>query len=165
LWRLRIHLCFPGRWFGFRELGKNNPSIKELSIHSFYSFRCFFSCSIPYKAKPLRKTSDTVCHNSSCNWKRNGNIKIHSTKRMDTEGRKTIPCITSPNFAKASLSPSVVVRLLNPETKRFGEGSAWGRGAGGFGGAKAEMENMRRKPDLAAAAAISAAAGIRLPRD
>jgi hypothetical protein len=52
-----------------------------------------------------------------------------------------------------------------PETKRFGEGSAWGRGAGGFGGAKAEIENMRRKPDLAAAAAISAAAGIRVPRD
>jgi len=56
-----------------------------------------------------------------------------------------------------------VVRLLNPETKRFGEGSAWGRGAGGFGGAKAEMENMRRKPDLAAAAAIAAAAGGSIP--
>ena len=54
---------------------------------------------------------------------------------------------------------------IAPETKRLGEGSAWGRGAGGFGGAKAEMENMRRKPDLAAAAAIAAAAGIRVPRD
>lgn len=51
-----------------------------------------------------------------------------------------------------------MVRLLNPETKRFGEGSAWGRGTGGFGGAKADMENMRRKPDLATAAAIAAAA-------
>jgi len=27
------------------------------------------------------------------------------------------------------------------------------------------MENMRRKPDLAAAAAIAAAAGIRVPKD
>jgi len=52
---------------------------------------------------------------------------------------------------------------LQAETKRLGEGSAWGRGAGDFGGAKAEMENLRRKPDLAAAAAI--AAGIRVPRD
>lgn len=44
-----------------------------------------------------------------------------------------------------------------PETKRLGEGSAWGRGVAGLGGAKAETENMRRNPDLAAAAAISAA--------
>jgi hypothetical protein len=50
------------------------------------------------------------------------------------------------------------------------EGSAFGGGVGGFGGAKAgienmrglgvansEMENMRRSPDLATAAAIAAA--------
>lgn len=62
--------------------------------------------------------------------------------------------------------------MLNPETKRLGEGSAFGGGVGGLGGAKAEMENMRvfgvaksamenmrRSPDLAATAAIAAAAG------
>lgn len=62
--------------------------------------------------------------------------------------------------------------MLNPDTKRLGEGSAFGGGVGGFGGEKAEMENMRvlgvgksamenmrRSPDLAATAAIAAAAG------
>lgn len=50
-----------------------------------------------------------------------------------------------------------------PETKRLGDGSALGRAAGAFGGAKAETENMRRNPDLATAAAI--AAGNLVPRD
>jgi hypothetical protein len=45
-----------------------------------------------------------------------------------------------------------------PETKRLGEGSAWGRGTDGLGGLKADTENMRRKPDLATAAAIATAA-------
>ena len=61
-------------------------------------------------------------------------------------------------------------RGVVPETKRLGEGSAFGGGVGGFCGAKAgmeymrafgaansEMENMRRSPDLATAAAIAAA--------
>lgn len=45
--------------------------------------------------------------------------------------------------------------------KRLGEGSAFGGGVGGLGGEKAEMENMRRNPDLAVAAAAIAAAGFR----
>lgn len=62
--------------------------------------------------------------------------------------------------------------MLNPETKRLGEGSAFGGGVGGLGGVKAEMENkrelvaatsemanMRRSPDLATAAAIAAPIG------
>jgi hypothetical protein len=43
-----------------------------------------------------------------------------------------------------------------PEMKRLGEGSAFGGGVGAFGGAKADTENMRRNPDLATAAAITA---------
>jgi hypothetical protein len=43
-----------------------------------------------------------------------------------------------------------------PETKRLGEVSAWGHGAGGFGGMKADTENIRWNPDLAAATATVA---------
>lgn len=48
---------------------QNNKYDKKpyFSIHSFYSFSCIFNRNIPYKAKPLRKTSDTICDNSSCN--------------------------------------------------------------------------------------------------
>lgn len=45
---------------------------------------------------------------------------------------------------------------IKPGTKRLAEGSAFGGGVGGFGGTRADMENKRRDPDLAAAAAIAA---------
>jgi hypothetical protein len=44
-----------------------------------------------------------------------------------------------------------------PETKRLGEGSAWGRGTDGLGGLKSDTEDMRRKPDLTTVAAITTA--------
>jgi hypothetical protein len=46
------------------------------------------------------------------------------------------------------------------ETKRLGEGSAWGCGTDGLGGLKADTENMRQKPDLATAAAIATTAAV-----
>lgn len=81
--------------------------------------------------------------------------KPNPLEKPVTRSVTTRACITSPNFAANSLSLSVVVRLLSPEMKRLGEGSAFGGGVGAFGGAKADTENMRRNPDLATAAAIA----------
>ena len=74
----------------------------------------------------------------------------------------TLAWTTSPNFAKASRSPSVVVRLLSPETKRLVEGSAGGGLFVGVddGGMKPVRENIRLNPRVSTAVVAAATAAL-----